>query len=170
MTGNAANPAVMTRMGELAAHVQTVESMLHAQESMASVDEEGVVWPSRACLYAVMALQSEMNPRRVDMLREMSGAAMIVQPSSASDFDHPEMAHDIERYMRSANAGARERIALMRMAWDFVGTEFAGRHQQYEKFYGGASFLVKQNMYRTYDFKRATALVDAALQLPPLQQ
>lgn len=47
-----------------------------------------------------------------------------------------------------------------------VRSEFAGRHQQYEKFYGGASFLVKQTMYRSYDFARAERLVDAALSLP----
>jgi 4-hydroxyphenylacetate 3-monooxygenase len=170
MTGNAANPAVMMQMGELAALAQTVESMLRAQEALATVDEEGVLWPSRATLYAVMALQSEMNPRMIDMIREMSGGAMIVQPSSAADFDNPAMAADIERYMHSANATSRERIALMRLAWDFIGTEFAGRHQQYEKFYGGASFLVKQNMYRHYDFKRATDLVDAALKLPPFEK
>jgi hypothetical protein len=28
---------------------------------------------------------------------------------------------------------------------------------------------VKQNVYRNFDFKRATALVDAALALPPLE-
>ncbi|MGD0027076.1 MAG: hypothetical protein ABSC37_21050 [Xanthobacteraceae bacterium] len=34
---------------------------------------------------------------------------------------------------------------------------------------GGASFLVKQNVYRNFDFKRATALVDRALNLPPIE-
>ena len=43
----------------------------------------------------------------------------------------------------------------MRLLWDFIGTEFGSRHQQYEKFYGGASFLVKQNVYRNFDWKRA---------------
>ena len=57
----------------------------------------------------------------------------------------------------------------MRLAWDFIGSEFGSRHQQYEKFYGGASFLVKQNVYRNFDFKRAGALVDAALNLPPIE-
>ena len=166
MTGNAANPAVMTQMGELAAQAQTVESMLRAQEVMATTDDEGVLWPSRATLYAVMAMQSEINPRMIDMIREMSGGAMIMQPSSELDFQNPEIAKDVERYVHSANHGARERVALMRMAWDFVGSEFAGRHQQYEKFYGGASFLVKQNMYRNYDMQRATAMVDATLNLP----
>jgi aromatic ring hydroxylase len=65
---------------------------------------------------------------------------------------------------------ARSRTALVRMLWDFLGTEFGSRHQQYEKFYGGASFLVKQNVFRNYDFKRATALVDKALALPPVEQ
>jgi len=76
------------------------------------------------------------------------------------------MARDIERYMRSASTDAKTRVALMRLAWDFIGSEFGSRHQQYEKFYGGASFLVKQNVYRNFDFARATALVDAALGLP----
>ena len=166
MTGNAANPAVMTQMGELAAQAQTVESMLRAQEVMATTDDEGVLWPSRATLYAVMAMQSEINPRMIDMIREMSGGAMIMQPSSDLDFQNPEIAKDVERYVHSVSHSARERVALMRMAWDFVGSEFAGRHQQYEKFYGGASFLVKQNMYRNYDMQRATAMVDATLNLP----
>ena len=71
--------------------------------------------------------------------------------------------------MRSASTDARSRIALMRLLWDFLGSEFGSRHQQYEKFYGGASFLVKQNVYRNFDWKRAGALVDAALALPPVE-
>ncbi|MER2534481.1 MAG: 4-hydroxyphenylacetate 3-hydroxylase C-terminal domain-containing protein, partial [Rhizobiaceae bacterium] len=45
------------------------------------------------------------------------------------------------------------------------GSEFGNRHHQYEKFYGGASFIVKQNMLRSYDMARATGLVDKALGL-----
>ena len=71
--------------------------------------------------------------------------------------------------MRSASTDARSRVALLRLLWDFIGSEFGSRHQQYEKFYGGASFLVKQNVYRNFDWKRAGALVDAALTLPPVE-
>ena len=28
-------------------------------------------------------------------------------------------------------------MKLFKLAWDMVGSEFAGRHQQYEKFYAG---------------------------------
>jgi len=168
MTGNAANPAVQIMMGELAALVSVYETMLLAHESTASIDAEGVLWPSRIALYSAMALQSELNGRMLEIIRELAGAAMITLPSSVHDFESAATAPDMERYMRSASSDAKSRVALMRLAWDFIGSEFGGRHQQYEKFYGGASFLVKQNVYRNFDFRRATALVDAALKLPPI--
>jgi 4-hydroxyphenylacetate 3-monooxygenase len=168
MTGNAANPAVQIMMGELAALVTVYESMLLAHETAATIDKNGVLWPSTTTLYAAMALQSELNGRMLEIIRELAGAAMITLPSSLQDFESPETAGDVERYMRSASSDAKARVALMRLAWDFIGSEFGSRHQQYEKFYGGASFLVKQNVYRNFDFNRATALVDAALALPPL--
>ena len=166
MTGNEAHPQVQVQMGELAAMVSLVESVLESQETRATIDRNGVVWPCKSTLYSIMALQSELNPRMVDAMRELTGAAMISLPSSEKDLLNPDTAADINRFMRSAGTDAKSRIALMRMAWDFVGTEFGNRSQQYEKFYGGASFLVKQNMYRSFDFARATSMVDAALELP----
>jgi 4-hydroxyphenylacetate 3-monooxygenase len=166
MTGNEANPAVAIQMGELAALASIYESLLISHELMATIDKEGVLWPSRTSLYAASAMQSEFNGRMLEIIRELAGAAFITLPSSAADFDSALTVPDMERYMRSASTDAKSRVALMRLLWDFLGTEFGSRHQQYEKFYGGASFIVKQNMFRNYDFKRATALVDAALKLP----
>jgi 4-hydroxyphenylacetate 3-monooxygenase len=169
MTGNDAHPPVQVQMGELASLVSIIESMLLAQETTASIDDKGILWPSRTTLYATMALQSELNGRMLEIIRELAGAAMITLPSSVEDFDNQEMARDLDRYMRSGSATARDRVALMRLAWDFIGSEFGSRHQQYEKFYGGASFLVKQNVNRFYDYRRATELVDAALGLPSIE-
>jgi 4-hydroxyphenylacetate 3-monooxygenase len=166
MTGNDGHQAVQVEMGELAAIASIVENMLLAQETVAPIDADGVLWPLQTALYSVMALQSELNGRMLETIRELAGAAMISLPSSVRDLDNPETAGDIARYMQSASTPARERVALMRMAWDFLGTEFGNRHAQYEKFYGGASFLVKQNVNRFYDYKRATSLVDKALALP----
>jgi 4-hydroxyphenylacetate 3-monooxygenase len=169
MTGNDANPAVAIQMGELAAIVTIIESMLQAHETTATIDADGVLWPSAATLYSVMALQSELNGRMLETIRELAGAAMITLPSSAEDFANPETAKDIARYMQSGAADAKTRVAVMRLAWDFLGSEFGSRHAQYEKFYGGAAFLVKQNVNRAFDYKRATAMVDAALSLPPVE-
>jgi len=168
MTGNDAHPAVNIEMGELAAFVTIIDSMLQSHETVGPIDQDGVLWPSQATLYSVMALQSEFNGRMLEKIRELAGAAMITLPSSVRDFDNPAIVADIARYMQSGKADAKTRVAILRMAWDFLGSEFGNRHAQYEKFYGGASFLVKQNVNRFFDYKRATAMVDAALALPPV--
>jgi len=165
LTGNDALPPVQVQMGEMAALATIVESMVLAQETQGTIDAEGIAWPSKAALYAVMSLQSQLNPKMVDIVRELSGGSMIALPSSVRDYEQPESAADMERYVASPGVGSRERVALLKLAWDLIGTEFAGRHQQYEKFYGGASFLVKQNMARAYDFARAKKLVDDVLAL-----
>lgn len=167
MTGNAAQPPVQVMMGELASLVSIYEGMLLSHEVAAPI-ENGVLWPAKTMLYSAMAMQSELNGRMLETIRELAGAAFITLPSSAADLESGATAPDMKRYMRSASTDAKSRIALMRLLWDFIGSEFGSRHQQYEKFYGGASFLVKQNVYRNYDFKRASALVDAALALPPV--
>ncbi len=168
MTGNVAAPPVQIMMGELAALVSVYEHMLLSHEVSAPI-VDGVLWPNKTALYGAMALQPELNGRMLEMIREMAGSAMITLPSSSADFGNAETLPFIEKYMRSGSMDAKARIALMRLLQDFIATEFGGRHQQYEKFYGGASFLVKQNVYRNYDFKRATAMVDAALALPPVE-
>ncbi|MGO4567106.1 4-hydroxyphenylacetate 3-hydroxylase family protein [Rhizobium sp. 2YAF20] len=166
LTGNDANPAVQTQMGELASLISIIENSLLSQEVTASIDEKGVLWPSRTGLYSVMALQSELNARMIEIIRELTGAAMITLPSSVDDFDGAETKDDIARYFCSSSADAKQRVAVMRMAWDFIGSEFGNRHQQYEKFYGGASFLVKQNVNRHFDYARGTKMVEDALKLP----
>lgn len=166
ITGNFAMPPVQIMLGEMAAFATIVESMILAQEAQAVIDPDGAVWPAKAPLYAVMALQSEINPRLLNIVRELAGGSIIMLPSSDKDFANPEIAADLERYVASPGFTARQRTAILKMAWDLIGSEFAGRHEQYEKFYGGASFLVKQNMARAYDFAAATALVDRALAGP----
>jgi 4-hydroxyphenylacetate 3-monooxygenase len=168
ITGNAANPAVTIMMGELVALVSIYESMLLAHETMGTI-RDGVLWPSATAYYAASAMQSEFNGRMLEIIREMAGSAFITLPSSDADFGNAEIAADIERYMRSGAADAKSRIKLMRLIWDFLGSEFGSRHQQYEKFYGGPSFAAKQNLYRNFDFKRAGALVDRALNLPDVE-
>jgi 4-hydroxyphenylacetate 3-monooxygenase len=166
ITGVDAMPPVQIMLGEMAAYATIVESMVQAQESQATIDSEGVVWPSKSALYAVMALQSEINPKLLNIARELAGGSIIMLPSSVSDFDNPVIAADLERYIASPGFPSRLRTRILKLVWDLIGTEFAGRHEQYEKFYGGASFLVKQNMARAYDFVSAARLVDAALALP----
>jgi len=163
VTGNLAAPPVRGALGEMAAHTVVVSGLLAAQERNCEIDDEGIAWPGREECFAVMTLQSELYPKVIHMLRELCGGGLIGLPSSAADFGHPEMGADLERYVGGPGEAAVERVKLLKLAWDLVGSEFGGRHQQYEMFYAGAPFLVKQRMYSVYDFDRRRGLVDQML-------
>jgi 4-hydroxyphenylacetate 3-monooxygenase len=162
-TGNLAAPPVRGALGELAAHAGVVSGLLAAQERNCEIDDEGVAWPGREECFAVMTLQSELYPKVMHMLRDLCGGGLIQLPSAAADFAHPEMAADLERYVGGPGESAVERVKLLKLAWDLVGSEFAGRHHQYEMFYVGAPFVVRQRMYGVYDFDRRRELVDRVL-------
>ncbi|HZD63463.1 MAG TPA: 4-hydroxyphenylacetate 3-hydroxylase C-terminal domain-containing protein, partial [Xanthobacteraceae bacterium] len=52
------------------------------------------------------------------------------------------------------------RMKLFKLAWDMVGSEFAGRHLQYEKFYAGAAFIIRNHSYRETDWAEFNKLVE----------
>jgi len=58
---------------------------------------------------------------------------------------------------------ALTRMKLFKLAWDMTGSEFAGRHLQYEKFYAGASFIIRNHSYRETPWPEFNALVDKAM-------
>ena len=160
--GSISLPPVKGSLGGIAAFTAMFNGLVYGAEQNAQLDDYGVMVPGRAESYSVMTLQSELYPRLITMVRELCGGGLIQLPSSVEDFKNPEIAAQLERYVRSADMGSQDRVKLFKMAWDLIGSEFASRHQQYEMFYAGAPFIVKMRMYLNYDFDRAKALVDHA--------
>ena len=90
---------------------------------------------------------------------------MLQLPSSVHDLTSSLTAKDIQHYVQSPGVPSEERIKLFKLAWDIVGSEFAGRHQQYEMFYAGAPFVVKgAYTYRNYAYDDALEDVAGFLQ------
>lgn len=163
MNGVAAIPAVQTLIGDMASYAAMLEGLVEAQIATCTTNANGIAEPGRQALYAAIVLQAEAYPKMLNWMRELCGGGVIQLPSSALDFDNPEIRADIERYNQSPGYNGEERVKLMKLAWDLIGSEFAGRHDQYEKFYAGPPFVVKTRMYQAYDFDKSQALVDAAL-------
>ncbi len=163
MNGVGALPPVQGQLAELATYAAMQEGLIYAQEARATANANGYFVPNAQEHYANMNLQSEIYPKMLDIMRELCGGGLIQLPSSVEDFENPEIAADISRYVHSPGYPADQRVKLLKLAWDAIGSEFAGRHQQYEKFYAGAPFIVKTHMYRSYDFASAGRLVDEAL-------
>jgi 4-hydroxyphenylacetate 3-monooxygenase len=156
-------PGVVEKLGELASLVSLVESAVLAAEYTAAPDETGMWRPGKRAVYGAMGLQAEVYPRALAILRDLVGGGVLQVPSSVEDMRNPETRADIDRYIYSPGAPAEERIKLFKLVWDAVGSEFAGRHHQYEMFYAGAPFVVKGYAFRNYGFEGPLADVDEFL-------
>lgn len=156
-------PGVVEKLGELASLVSVVESALHAAQFTAAADEQGFFSPGAQSLYAAMGLQAELHPRVIGILRELVGGGVLQVPSSVAELVNSETAEDMERYVSSPGITSVERVKLFKLAWDAVGSEFAGRHQSYELFYSGAPFVVKGYAFRNYDYNKPLQAVEQFL-------
>lgn len=163
MNGVQGVPQVREQMGRLASHVATVEAMLLAAEYECEWDEHGNAVPHRRYLYAAMGLHPDIHTAAMALVRELAGAGFLQVPSSEADFGNPEIAGDIAHYMRASDAPASEKIKLMKLAWDMVGSEFAGRQQQYELFFGGPPFLARMLANDNYGYETPDRLVEECL-------
>ncbi|PPK63632.1 4-hydroxyphenylacetate 3-hydroxylase N-terminal domain-containing protein [Actinokineospora auranticolor] len=156
-------PGVVEKLGELAALASVVESAVLAAEYTAAPDDQGLWRPGARALYGAMGLQAELYPRVLAILRDLVGGGVLQVPSSVADMTSPTTRPDIDRYVQSPNTPAEERVKLFKLAWDAVGSEFAGRHHQYEMFYAGAPFVVKGYAFRNYGFDEPLAEVERFL-------
>jgi 4-hydroxyphenylacetate 3-monooxygenase len=56
-----------------------------------------------------------------------------------------------------------DRHKLYKLAWDLVGSEFAGRHQLYEKFYAGNAINNRSHNFREAPWAKFRGMVEAIL-------
>jgi 4-hydroxyphenylacetate 3-monooxygenase len=148
--------------GEIAAHCAAFDALVHAAQRFPLI-ENGVARPHPQYIYAGMSLQRRLIVDLMRAVRELAGGAFQAVPSSEASFAGAESGPDTERYYRSGIASARDRVKLLKLIWDFVGTEFAGRQLQYEMFYSASQPVVNTRMFRSYDWTSATAMVDRCL-------
>jgi 4-hydroxyphenylacetate 3-monooxygenase len=111
-------------------------------------------------MYSAQVLTQDLYPRVINTLRELSGGALIMLPSSVEDFADPMLKKIIELTQQSSKMKPQEKVKFLKLAWDAIGSEFGSRHTQYEMFYAGARFVTCAHSYRTFDWTGADKLVD----------
>jgi 4-hydroxyphenylacetate 3-monooxygenase len=91
------------------------------------------------------------------------GAGVFQMPADASVFEDKMTREKFETYWSVPGQSAKERMKLLNLAWDLLGSDFAGRHMQYEKFYAGPSFVMNMYSNSIAPWKSWTSDVDALL-------
>jgi 4-hydroxyphenylacetate 3-monooxygenase len=103
-----------------------------------------------------------------EIIEKIVASALIYLPSSVKDFKNPAIDPYLKRYVRGSNGiDYKERIKIMKLLWDAVGTEFGGRHELYERNYAGNHEDIRiqalTGARRSGAMDRMTQLVDACM-------
>ncbi|WP_156289828.1 4-hydroxyphenylacetate 3-hydroxylase N-terminal domain-containing protein [Oceanobacillus salinisoli] len=86
--------------------------------------------------YRVFAAEGWSKVKNI--IHNVVAGNLIVQPSSALDFKNPELKPLLDRLYRGSNdITAHDKVKLIKLLWEVVGSEYAGRHELYERNYTG---------------------------------
>jgi 4-hydroxyphenylacetate 3-monooxygenase len=162
-TGADQVPAVKETLGRISAQEAMIAGMVNGQinafESWPG-GHEGYVCCNRRMMYGALEWCTQNYSKFVDDLRELCGGGVFQMPANISVMQNDALAHQFQTYWQTPQCDALTRMKLFKLAWDMVGSEFAGRHQQYEKFYAGASFIVRNHSYRETDWSAFHKIVE----------
>ena len=93
--------------------------------------------------YAIIATMAYSKVKYI--IEQTVAAGLIYLNSHSSDFKNPDVRPYLDKYLRGSNGySAEERVKLLKLLWDAVGTEFAGRHELYEINYGGSTEEIRR--------------------------
>jgi len=153
-------PAVRETLGRLSALEAALGGMIAGQIQDAEDWPTGYKTFNRRYMYAALNWCTEGHSAIIDILRELCGGGVFQMPADISVMNDPQMRAEFETYWQTPQIGAVDRMKLFKLAWDLVGSEFAGRHAQYEKFYAGASFIIRNHNFREAPWDHYHKVVD----------
>jgi 4-hydroxyphenylacetate 3-monooxygenase len=163
VTGADQVPAVKETLGRIAAQEAMIAGMVNGQINAFETwpgGPEGYVCFNRRMMYAALEWCTQNYSRFIDDLRELTGGGVFQMPADISVMQDAVLAREFQTYWQTPHGDAVTRMKLFKLAWDMVGSEFAGRHQQYEKFYAGAPFIVRNHSFRETDWPAFKKIVD----------
>jgi 4-hydroxyphenylacetate 3-monooxygenase len=151
--------------GMLAELIQCTEfcrACIRASEADAMPGPSGVVSPAAMPLWTVRMMYPKMFVRMCEIIQLLGAGGLVAVPSYA-ELEGP-VAADVTTYFQAANADAKARIKLFRLAFDAAVSSFSGRQQLYERYYSGDPVRLAGTLYGLYDrdtyIDRITRLLD----------
>src|SRR5579862_4207553 len=129
---------LQAEVGEVLASLNLFGALTDAMARTTVPWTPGYVLPNLDYGLAYRVMSSTAYPRLKEIIENVLASALIYLPSHAEDFKAPEIRNYLETFVRGSNGySALDRVKLMKLMWDAIGTEFGGRHELYERNYFG---------------------------------
>jgi aromatic ring hydroxylase len=137
-TGTKDHRGVQTRVGEVLAWRNMFWALTDAAARNPHEWHDGAVLPRLDYGLAYRWFMTLGYPRIREIIEQDVASGLIYVNSGAEDFANPLIRPYLDRYVRGSNGyDAVSRVKLMKLLWDAVGSEFASRHDLYERNYAG---------------------------------
>jgi 4-hydroxyphenylacetate 3-monooxygenase len=156
-------PAVVDDLGHLAALYGMMRGMIYGQIQDCEDLGNGYVNYNRHYMYAAIYFATQNYDQICAKVRELSGGSVLQMPADVSVLENPKTRALFEELWQTPSHGAVEKFKLFKLAWDLLGSDFGGRHLQYERFYMGPAFVVRSHNSRECDWREIDEYVDALL-------
>ncbi|MDE2970447.1 MAG: 4-hydroxyphenylacetate 3-hydroxylase [Chloroflexota bacterium] len=121
--------------------------------AMAGVEETTYIKDGVQPVGSAAALQNWFaftSQRMVQLMREVCGSGIIMQPSEA-DLANPDIRKYLDLYMRGKDVDVEYKSRLYRIAHDLAASSFGMRQDIYEYWHAGDPTRNRVNMLRAYD-------------------
>lgn len=138
ITGTKDFRGVQSRIGEVLAWRNLFWGLSDAAARNPVPWKNGAVLPNPEYGLAYRWFMQIGYPRVKEIIQQDIASGLIYINSSAEDFKNPDVRPYLDKYLRgSGGVDSVERVKVMKLLWDAVGTEFGGRHELYERNYAG---------------------------------
>jgi len=138
LTGTSEFRGVQTRLGEVLAWRNLFWGLSDAAARNPVPWKDGGLLPNPQYMLAYRWFGPLGYARVREVVLQDVASGLIYINSSADDFKNPDIKALLDKYVRgSGGVEAVDRVKLMKLLWDAVGTEFGGRHELYERNYMG---------------------------------
>ncbi|MFZ2995077.1 4-hydroxyphenylacetate 3-hydroxylase N-terminal domain-containing protein [Sphingobium sp.] len=99
---------------------------------------DGYVLPNMNYGLAYRIFAPMAYSRIKELIERHVASGLIYLPSSSLDFASDAVRPYLDRFVRGSNGmAAVDRVKLLKLLWDAMGSEFGGRHELYEANYAG---------------------------------
>jgi 4-hydroxyphenylacetate 3-monooxygenase len=139
MAGTRGFRGVEANIGEVITWRHTMWGLSDAMAKSPEPWAGGYVLPGTEPGAAYHVLGPEAYIQVKHQIEKTVASSLIYLNSHARDFKVPELRKYLDLYVRgSGGVAAVERVKLMKLLWDAVGSEFGGRHELYEVNWSGS--------------------------------
>ena len=133
-------PAVRETLSKLAIAEAGLKGWISGQIEDAEQSGEYLSVNKRE-LYSALNWCTNNYYQITETVRELLGAGPFQMPADVDALANPALRETFDKYWTAGEATAVDRLKFMKLAWDYLGSDFAGRHAQYERFYAGPQFV-----------------------------